>query len=72
MLTGLRGFVCQQKMIDVLEKSEIKLLRLSKQVTNNEYIITIIKDNRVMQVNNHLQVLLLFERLSYEVFSRSS
>ena len=53
MLTRLCGFVCQQKMIDVLEKSEIKLLRLSKQVTNNEYIITIIKDNRVMQVNNH-------------------
>ena len=52
MLTGLCGCVCQQKMIDVLEKSEIKLLRLSKQVTNNEYIITIIKDNRVMQVNN--------------------
>ena len=51
MLTGLCGFLCQQKMIDVLEKSEIKLLRLSKQVTNNEYIITIIKDNRVMQVN---------------------
>ena len=42
--------VCQQKCIDVLEKTEIKLLRLSKQVTNNEYIITIIKDNRVMQV----------------------
>mgnify|MGYP007094304454 CR=1 FL=1 len=37
-------------MIDVLEKTEIKLLRLSKQVTNNEYIITIIKDNQVMQV----------------------
>ena len=51
MLIGLCGFACQQKMIDVLEKSEIKLLRLSKQVTNNEYIITIIKDNRVMQVN---------------------
>ena len=42
--------LCQQKCIDVLEKTEIKLLRLSKQVTNNEYIITIIKDNRVMQV----------------------
>lgn len=38
-------------MIDVLEKTEIKLLRLSKQVTNNEYIITIIKDNQVMQVS---------------------
>lgn len=52
MLTSLCGCVFQQKMIDVLEKSEIKLLRLSKQVTNNEYIITIIKDNRVMQVRN--------------------
>ncbi|EDO29907.1 predicted protein [Nematostella vectensis] len=38
------------KMLDVLETTEIKLVRLSKQVTNNEYIITIIKDNRVMQV----------------------
>ena len=57
------GFVRQQKMIDVLEKSEIKLLRLSKQVTNNEYIITIIKDNRVMQVNNNLQVVFFFVRL---------
>ena len=37
-------------MIDVLEKTEIKLLRLSKQVTNNEYIITIVRDNQVMQV----------------------
>ena len=72
MLTDLCGCVCQQKMIDVLEKSEIKLLRLSKQVTNNEYIITIIKDNRVMQVNNNLQVLFSFQDcegpivLSYE------
>lgn len=41
-------------MIDVLEKTEIKLLRLSKQVTNNEYIITIIKDNQVMQVRIQL------------------
>lgn len=41
-------------MIDVLEKTEIKLLRLSKQVTNNEYIITIIKDNQVMQVSENL------------------
>lgn len=48
------GLLCQQKCIDVLEKTEIKLLRLSKQVTNNEYIITIIKDNRVMQVNRNL------------------
>ena len=59
MLTDVYGRICQQKMIDVLEKSEIKLLRLSKQVTNNEYIITIIKDNRVMQVNNRF----LFVRL---------
>lgn len=44
-------FLATQKMIDVLEKTEIKLLRLSKQVTNNEYIITIIKDNQVMQVS---------------------
>lgn len=44
-------FLAKQKMIDVLEKTEIKLLRLSKQVTNNEYIITIIKDNQVMQVS---------------------
>lgn len=44
-------FLVKQKMIDVLEKTEIKLLRLSKQVTNNEYIITIIKDNQVMQVS---------------------
>lgn len=49
-------------MIDVLEKTEIKLLRLSKQVTNNEYIITIIKDNQVMQVRarNTKQVSSLF------------
>lgn len=44
-------FLAKQKMIDVLEKTEIKLLRLSRQVTNNEYIITIIKDNQVMQVS---------------------
>ena len=44
-------FLAKQKMIDVLEKTEIKLVRLSKQVTNNEYIITIIKDNQVMQVS---------------------
>ena len=61
MLTGLCGFVCQQKMIDVLEKSEIKLLRLSKQVTNNEYIITIIKDNQVMQVNDNKSVSFSFQ-----------
>ena len=61
MLTGLCGFVCQQKMIDVLEKSEIKLLRLSKQVTNNEYIITIIKDNQVMQVNDSKSVSFSFQ-----------
>ena len=37
-------------MIDVLDTTEVKLVRLSKQVTNNEYIITIIKEGRVMQV----------------------
>ena len=33
-----------------MEDTEYKLVRISKQTTNNEYIITIIKDNRVMQV----------------------
>lgn len=33
-----------------MKDTEYKLVRLSKQTTNNEYIITVIKDNRVMQV----------------------
>ena len=37
-------------MIDVIDKTEVKLVRLSKQVTNNEYIITIIKEGQVMQI----------------------
>lgn len=45
-------------MIDVLETTEIKLVRFSKQVTNNEYIITIIKENRVMQVSKGVFVVL--------------
>ena len=44
-------FFLLQKIIDVLENTEVKLVRFSKQVTNNEYIITIIKENRVMQVS---------------------
>jgi hypothetical protein len=64
------------KVIDVLEDSEYKLVRLSKQVTNNEYIITIIKDNRVMQVRlkerkvkleKYIKTVEVFEGASQEV-----
>lgn len=65
--------------LHVLEESEYKLVRLSKQVTNNEYIITIIKDNRVMQVRlkerrvkleKYIKTVEVFEGTAQEVESK--